>query len=64
MPKKPKPNRYSISVSGKTYDRLCAKVPRGGVACFVDDLVASALDDPAIMSRLVDQCLRDDGALS
>jgi hypothetical protein len=59
-----KSNRYSISVSGKTYDRLRVKVPRGRVARFVDDLLETALNDPTIMRRLVDRCLRDDGALS
>lgn len=60
MSKRAKPNRYSISVSGKTYDLLRAKVPYGGVACFVDDLVTSALEDPAIMARLVDKCRYDE----
>jgi hypothetical protein len=62
--KKSKPNRYSISVSGKIYDRLQAKVPRGRVACVVDDYLSRALDDPEILNRLLVQCLRDDGALS
>lgn len=57
-----KTDRYSISVSGRTYDRLRSVVPHGGVARFVDDIVTSALNDPAILARLVDRCLRDDGA--
>jgi len=63
MPKT-KANRYSISVSGRTYDRLRVVVPRGRVARFVDDLVTSALDDPKITNRLVDKCLADKGELS
>lgn len=59
MPKT-KGNRYSISVSGKTYDRLRAAVPHGGVASFVDELVMNVLDDPAALARLVAQCRQDE----
>jgi len=59
-----KGNRYSISVSGRTYDRLCAAVPRGSVASFVDDIVTSALDDASVLARLVDRCRYGDEAYS
>lgn len=49
-------NRYSISVSGATYDRLRSVTPRGRLAGFVDGVVASALDDPKILERLTDSC--------
>lgn len=55
-------NRYSISVSGVVYDRLRSAIPRGNVTVFVEDAVASALDDPAIRARLVDQCRYEEGA--
>jgi hypothetical protein len=54
-PKKKKLNRYSISVSGKTYERLREHVTSGSVASFVDEVVTMALDDPAISSRIVAQ---------
>lgn len=47
--------RYSISVPAETYDRVRAAVP-GNLAAFVDDLVTSALDDPAILARVVSRC--------
>lgn len=47
--------RYSISVSSRTYDRLRAKVS-GSLAGFVDDALDMALDDPAILARLVARC--------
>jgi hypothetical protein len=52
-----KMQRYSISVSARTYDRLRAVV-EGSLAAFVGDIVVSALDDPAIMERLIDRCHR------
>jgi len=52
---KDKMQRYSISVSGATYDRLRAAVD-GRMATFVDDVVRSALDDPAIRARLLTLC--------
>ncbi len=55
-------NRYSISVSGSTYDRLRAATPRGTVTWIVEDLVLSALDDPEIRARVVDKCRFEEGA--
>ena len=54
MPEKKK-QRYSISVSSRTYDRLRTAVT-GSLAGFVDNIVATALDDPAILARLVARC--------
>lgn len=51
-----KPNRYSISVSGKTYDRLRAVVTQGSLASFINDIMGSALDDPAISARVLAMC--------
>jgi hypothetical protein len=56
-----KANRYSISVSGGTYDRLRGTVPYGGVSGFVDDILMAALDDPAILARLVGKCRYEEG---
>jgi hypothetical protein len=50
-----KTQRYSISVSSRTYDRLRTAVT-GSVASFVDDIILKALDDPAILSRVVARC--------
>lgn len=50
-----KTQRYSISVSSRTYDRLRAVVP-GSLATFVDGVVLTALDDPEIRARLVAKC--------
>ena len=47
--------RYSISVSARTYDRVRAVVP-GSLAGFVDDLMTSTLDDPMILARMVAKC--------
>ena len=55
-----KKQRFSISVSGTTYDRLRSAVPLGGVSSFVDDIVLGALDDPAILRRLIDRCRQED----
>ena len=44
--------RYSISVSSRTYDRL-RTVVTGSLAAFVDGLVATTLDDPARLARVV-----------
>lgn len=57
MPKA-KENRCSISVTGKTYERLRAAVPHGDMARVIDEIVAAALDDPAVAARLVAQCRR------
>jgi len=47
--------RYSISVSSRTYDRLRTAVT-GSLAAFVDDIVTTALNDPAILARVVAKC--------
>ena len=47
--------RYSISVSSRTYDRLRTAVG-GSLAKFVDNIVTTALDDPAILARVVAKC--------
>lgn len=47
--------RYSISVSGETYDQLRTKV-QGSLAAFVDDIVLCTLNDPAIRSRVAARC--------
>lgn len=53
--RKKKTSRYAISVSGRTYDRMRAVAP-GSLAEFVDDIVTSALDDPAILARVMAKC--------
>ena len=50
-----KTQRYSISVSARTYDRL-RTVVTGSLAAFVDDIVTTTLDDPAILARVVARC--------
>ena len=50
-----KMQRYSISVSSRTYDRLRTAVT-GSLAAFVDDIVTTALNDPAILARVVAKC--------
>jgi len=55
MTEKKKMQRYSISVSSRTYDRLRMAVS-GSLAPFVDDIVTTALDDPAILARAVAKC--------
>ena len=45
-------NRPSISVSGKTYDRLRAAYPTGSLAALVDKWILTALDDPATAARM------------
>ena len=50
-----KTQRYSISVSSRTYDRLRTAVG-GSLAGFVDDIVKTALDDPTILARMVARC--------
>jgi hypothetical protein len=66
MPKKIRKTspRYSISVSGTTYDRLRAAAPRGRVASLVDEIVESALDDPETLARLVARCRPEEEAYS
>jgi hypothetical protein len=58
MSKKTKGTRYSISVTGRTYDRLRAVVPHGDMARFVDEIVEATLDDPVTLVRLVARCWR------
>jgi hypothetical protein len=48
--------RYSISVSGQTYARLRTSVTSGSMHKFVDRILVGALDDPAILGRLVAKC--------
>jgi hypothetical protein len=50
-----KKQRYSISVSGGTYDRMRTMVT-GSLAKFVDNIVTTALDDPTILARVVAGC--------
>lgn len=50
-----KMQRYSISVSGETYDRARMAV-QGSLSAFVDDIVLTALNDPSILARLVPKC--------
>ena len=50
-----KTQRYSISVSSRTYDRLRTAVT-GSLPAFVNDIVRTALDDPAILARVVARC--------
>ena len=50
-----KMSRYSISVSGETYERLRTAV-QGSMAAFVDDIVLGALDDPSMLARLLPRC--------
>ena len=47
--------RYSVSVSRRTYERLRAAVP-GSLAKFVDEIVAAALTDPSAKERLAARC--------
>ena len=50
-----KMQRYSISVSSKTYDRLRSAVD-GSLAKFVNDIMTTALDDPSIRARVAAKC--------
>ena len=50
-----KMQRYSISVSSKTYDRLRAAV-NSSLARFVNDIMMTTFDDPAILARVVAKC--------
>ena len=50
-----KTQRYSISVSARTYDRLRTAVT-GSLAAFVDDIVVTTLEDPAILARVMTRC--------
>ena len=50
-----KMQRYSISVSSTTYVRAREAV-EGSLAAFVDGIVESALNDPAILARVASRC--------
>lgn len=50
------PKRPSISVTGRTYERLRSAVVSTSVPKFVDGLLTSALADPVIMERLLKKC--------
>jgi len=50
-----KKQRYSISLSGGTYDRMRSMVT-GSMAKFVDNVVTTALDDPMILARVSAKC--------
>ena len=56
MRKRDKKPRYSISVTSETYERLRAVAAPGSLACFVDEIVTSALDDPKILAALLVKC--------
>ncbi len=58
-----RPQRYSISVSARTYDRVRAVVP-GSLAGFVDDLMTSTLDDPNKLALLLAKCQRQKAVTS
>lgn len=51
-----KRKRYSISVTGQTYDRLRSVVMATSLQKFVDGIVVAALDDPKIASRILEKC--------
>jgi hypothetical protein len=51
-----KRKRPSISVTGKIYDQLRARVAKASLAKFVEDAVRSALDDPTIRDRVLERC--------
>jgi hypothetical protein len=48
--------RYAISVTGNTYDQLRSVIGAASLQKFVDRLVAGALDDPKIASRVIGKC--------
>jgi hypothetical protein len=52
--------RPSISVTGKTYERLRAAYPTTSLAAFVDDMIVKTLNDPAACARLAALCQRAD----
>lgn len=59
---KKKPRRYSISVTGRFYDRLRTQVTSESVASFVDDVIADTLEDPMLSAQVVDACLAAEGS--
>lgn len=52
----PRYQRYAISVSGSTYTRLRKAVMETSMHKFVDGIIVSALDDPAICARVLARC--------
>jgi hypothetical protein len=48
--------RYSISVTGRTYARLREFVASGSLPKFIDGLVVPVLDDPAVAARVLAKC--------
>ena len=53
---KAKIKRYSISVCGETYERLRSTVSSTSLQKFVDGILTTALDDPAILERVLGKC--------
>jgi hypothetical protein len=51
-------HRYSISVTGHTYDRLRSSVGAASVAKFVDGILTSAIADPTIRNRVLEKCAK------
>ena len=62
MRMKPRPKRFTLSISGRKYAELQAIAP--AIRPFVDQIVNSALDDPQICARLVATIHGDDLRLS
>ena len=52
----PRYQRYAISVSGNSYARLRMAVTATSMHKFVDGIIVSALDDPAICARVLARC--------
>lgn len=52
-----RPKRYSISVTGATYDRI-RDLPEASASMqrFVDDLITTAIDDPLVRVRVLAKC--------
>jgi hypothetical protein len=51
-----KTNRPSISVTGRTYDRLRAAYPYESLAAVVDKMIATSLNNPKISARVAARC--------
>lgn len=63
MAKRSKRSRYSISVSGRLYERLRAAVPSGSVAGRVDEIIRATLDDPDVSAETVSRCWQGGSSL-
>ena len=50
-----KKQRYSISVSGGTYDRM-RSIVTGSLVKFVDNIVTTTLDDPVALKSVLARC--------